>query len=251
VADLTAFTYQPGASILHRLDVRLKLALMAAASLASLRLDFAGIGLMALPLLAAAAGCCRSVRIRSSELRWMGLLLGFVFAARVLSADGTPAFSVLSLDITREGLREGALVGLRLALVFLAGTLLMATTRPAEVKAGVQWFLQPLPFVPAERVGTMLGLLVRFIPVIFEEVSRVSDAQRARAVENHRNPLRRAVKLGVPIMRGVFERSDRLALAMEARCYSERRSAPALRAAPRDWLLFGMSCGWLAVVLAV
>jgi energy-coupling factor transporter transmembrane protein EcfT len=251
VAELTAFVYQPGASILHRLDVRMKLALLAATSLASLQLDFAGIGLMALPLLAAAAVCRRGLRFQSSELRWIGLLLGFVFAARVLSTDGTPAFSVLSLDITREGLREGALTGLRLALVFLVGTLLMATTRPAEVKAGLQWFLKPLPFVPADRVGTMLGLLVRFIPVIFEEVSRVSDAQRARAVENRRNPLRRAVKLGVPIMRRVFERSDQLALAMEARCYSERRTAPALRAARRDWLLFGLSCGWLAVVLAV
>jgi energy-coupling factor transporter transmembrane protein EcfT len=251
VAELTAFAYLPGASILHRLDVRIKLAWVAAASLASLQLDFAGIGLMALPLLAAAAGCRRSVRIQSSELRWIGLLLAFVFAARALSTDGPPAFSVLSLDITREGLREGALIALRLALVFLVGTLLMATTRPAEVKAGVQWFLKPLPFVPAERVGTMLGLLVRFIPVIFEEVSRVSDAQRARAVENRRNPLRRAVKLGVPIMRRVFERSDQLALAMEARCYSERRTAPVLRAARRDWLLFGLSCGWLAVVLAV
>jgi energy-coupling factor transporter transmembrane protein EcfT len=169
----------------------------------------------------------------------------------MLATDGTPAFSILSLDITREGLREGALVGLRLALVFLVGTLLMATTRPAEIKTGVQWFLRPLPFVPAERVGTMLGLLVRFIPVIFEEVSRASDAQRARAVENRRNLLRRAVKLGVPIMIRVFERSDQLALAMAARCYSERRTQPALKTAHRDWVLFGLSCGWLAVLLAV
>lgn len=251
MAELTAFVYQPGASILHRLDVRMKLAWVAAASLVSLQLDFAGIGLMALPLLTAAAGCRRGLRIQAGELRWIGLLLAFVFTARMLSTGGTPAFSILTLDITREGLQEGALAGLRLALVFLIGTLLMATTRPADIKAGVQWLLRPLPFVPAERVGTMLGLLVRFIPVIFEEVSRVSDAQRARAVENRRNPLRRAVKLGVPIMSRVFERSDQLALAMEARCYSERRTAPALRAVRRDWLLFGLSCGWLAVALAV
>jgi energy-coupling factor transporter transmembrane protein EcfT len=251
VAELTAFVYRPGATILHRLDVRMKLALVAAASLASLRLDFAGIGLMALPLISAAAGCRRSLRIPAGELRWIGLLLAFVFGARVLSTDGTTVFSVLALDITLEGLREGSLACLRLALVFLAGALLMAATRPADIKAGVQWFLKPLPLVPAERVGTMLGLLVRFIPVIFEEVSRVSDAQRARAVENLRNPLRRAVKLGVPIMSRVFERSDQLALAMEARCYSERRTQPALRTTRRDWVLFGLGCGWLAVLLAV
>ncbi len=251
MAELTAFAYQPGVSILHRLDVRMKLALVAAASLISLRLDFPGIGLMALPLLSVAAGCRRSLRIQAGELRWIGLLLAFVFSARVLSTDGTTVLSVLALDITGEGLREGALVCLRLSLVFLVGTLLMATTRSTEIKTGVQWFLQPLPLVPAERVGTMLGLLVRFIPVIFEEVSRASDAQRARAVENRRNPLRRAVKLGIPIMSRVFERSDRLALAMEARCYSERRTQPSLRAALKDWVLFGLSCGWLVVLLAV
>jgi energy-coupling factor transporter transmembrane protein EcfT len=251
VAELTAFAYQPGVSILHRLDVRMKLTLVAAASLISLRLDFAGIGLMALPLLGAAFGWRRSLRVRAGELRWIGLLLAFVFAARVLTADGTPVFSVLSLDITREGLREGALVGLRLALVFLVGTLLMATTRPTEIKTGVQWFLRPLPLVPADRVGTMLGLLVRFIPVIFEEVARASDAQRARVVENRRNPIRRVVKLGVPIMSRICERSDQLALAMEARCYSERRTQPALRASRKDWVWFGLSCGWLAVLLAV
>jgi energy-coupling factor transporter transmembrane protein EcfT len=169
----------------------------------------------------------------------------------VLSADGPSVFSALSLDITREGLREGALAGLRLALVFLVGVLLMATTRPTEIKSGVQWFLRPLPLVPAERVGTMLGLLVRFIPVIFEEVARASDAQRARAVENRRNPLRRAVKLGVPIMSRIFERADRLTLAMEARCYSERRTQPELRASRKDWVWFGLGCGWLAVLLTV
>jgi energy-coupling factor transporter transmembrane protein EcfT len=87
--------------------------------------------------------------------------------------------------------------------------------------------------------------------VIFEEVSRVSDAQRARAVENRRNPLRRAVKLGAPIMIRVFERSDQLALAMEARCYSERRTQPALKAVLTDWVWFCLCCGWLAVSLAV
>jgi energy-coupling factor transporter transmembrane protein EcfT len=229
----------------------MKLALVAAASLIALRLDFAGIGLMAPAFLWVAAGCRQSLRIRAGELRWIGLLLAFVFAARVLSTGGATVWSAWALDVTREGLREGALTCLRLALIFAVGALFLGTTRPTEIRAGVQWFLRPLPFVPAERVGTMLGLLVRFIPVIFEEVARASDAQRARAVENRRNPIRRAAMLGVPIMRRVFERSDQLALAMEARCFCERRTEPELRAARRDWLLFGLSCGWLAVLLAV
>jgi energy-coupling factor transporter transmembrane protein EcfT len=97
----------------------------------------------------------------------------------------------------------------------------------------------------------MLGLLVRFLPVIFEELSRASDAQQARAVANRRNPLRRLVKLGVPTMCRIIERSDRLALAMEARCYSETRTPAELNAGLLDWTLLALSCGWLAALLAV
>jgi len=251
VAQLTSFSYQAGASILHRVDVRMKLALVAAASLAGLRLDFTALGLMGAALLILASGGRRGLRIRPGECRWIALLLALVFAARALSTEGTPVFSLLGWEISREGLQEGARVSLRLALAFLLGAVLVGTTRSTEIRAGVQWYLKPLPFAAAARVGTMLGLLVRFIPVVFEEVSRVSDAQRARAVENRRNPFRRAVKLGVPVMSRIFERSNRLALAMEARCYSESRTPPELRAGARDWAVFALGCGWLAAMLAV
>lgn len=251
MAELTLFVYRPGTSPVHRLDARMKLALVAAASLIGLRLDFPALGLMALALAAVAVGCRRSLRIRAGELRWIGLLLAFVCAARVLSAEGAPYFSLMGLDIAREGLREGALAGLRLGLVFLIGALLVGTTRSTEIKAGIQWFLKPLPFIPAARVGTMLGLLIRFLPVIFEEISRISDAQRARAVENRRNPLRRLVALGAATLRRVFTRSDRLALALEARCYSEARTPAVLKAGVKDWGVFALGCGWLAALLTL
>ena len=251
MAELTAFAYQAGTSVLHRVDVRMKLALVAAASLVGLRLDFTALGLMGAALLILASGGRHGLRIRPGECRWIALLLALVFAARALSVEGTPVFSLVGWEISREGLQEGARVCLRLALAFLLGAVLVGTTRSTEIRAGVQWFLKPLPFAAAARVGTMLGLLVRFIPVVFEEVSRISDAQRARAVENRRNPIRRAVKLGVPVMSRIFERSNRLALAMEARCYSESRTPPELKAGARDWAVLALGCGWLAVLLAV
>lgn len=250
MAELTTFAYRPGRSRLHRLDARMKLILVAVASGIGLRLDFAALGLLALPLLAAAIVCRRGLRIQAGELRWIGLLLAFVMVARGLSADGTTIVGFMGVEITREGLREGALVGLRLAVVFLIGSLLMATTRSTEIKAGVQWYLKPLPFIAAERVGTMLGLLVRFIPMIFEDVAATSDAQRARAVEYRRNPLHRIVKLGVAIMSRILKRSDQLVLAMEARCYSEHRTPPALKASLEDWGILALGCGWLAALWA-
>ena len=234
-----------------RLDVRLRLALLAGASLIGLRLGFAGIGLLALPLAALLTVLPAGARPRWREARWILLLLGFVFAARALSADGAPLVSLGPAAVTREGLREGALVSLRLALVFLLGAAFVATTPFTEIRAGVERILRPLPGVPAARIATMLALLVRFVPVVLEQAARTGEAQRARAVENRKNPLARTVRFAIPLMRRVFETADRLVLAMEARCYSEHRTGPELRAGARDWAVFLAGAGLIAAAGAL
>jgi energy-coupling factor transporter transmembrane protein EcfT len=251
VAELTGFHYRSGSSVLHRLDVRMKLALLAAFSAAGLHANGAGLLLLGLPLLAAAFLSRAVPSIHSREARWLGLLLALVFVSRAVSADGTALLSMGAVVVSREGLVDGLQVCLRLILVFLVGAMFVASTRPGDVKAGVQWFLKPLPFVPAERTATMLGLIVRFIPLIFEEVSRTTDALRARAVENRRNPVFRTVTLGIPLLRRIFEASDRLVLAMEARCYTELRTGRELKAGRMDWAALMVGCGWLAMLLVV
>lgn len=246
MAEVTHLRRGPGAWGLRRLDVRLKLALLAAASLVSLRLGFAGIGLLALPLAAVLLAVTAVSRPRFREVRWVFVLLGFVFAARVLSTDGPPIVAIGAAAISREGLREGALVSLRLALVFMSGAAFIATTRSAEIKAGVEWLCRPLPQVPAARVATMLSLVVRFMPVIVAQAAKTTDAQRARAVENRKNPVYRTVKFAIPLMRRIFETADGLALAMEARCYCEQRTDPEIRAGLRDWVVFAAGAAILA-----
>ena len=251
MAELTGFHYRPGSSVLHRLDVRMKLALLAVFSAACLHASSAGLLLLGLPLLAAALISRVVPSVPSRELRWLGLLLSLVFVARAVSTDGTAVLSMGTFVASREGVADGLKVCLRLILVFLMGSMFVASTRPGDVKAGVQWFLYPLPFVPAERTATMLGLIVRFIPLIFEEVSRTTDAQRARAVENRRNPVYRMVTFGIPLLRRIFETSDRLVLAMEARGYTESRTGPEIKAGRRDWAALAAGGGWLALILVV
>jgi energy-coupling factor transporter transmembrane protein EcfT len=100
----------------------------------------------------------------------------------------------------------------------------------------VQWFLKPFAFIPGKRIATMMGLTTRFIPVILNQANETAAAQRARCVENRKNPVYRLIRLGIPLIRRTFERADRLAIAMEARCYSENRTDPELCAARTDWI---------------
>jgi energy-coupling factor transporter transmembrane protein EcfT len=233
-----------------QLDVRLKLALLCAASLTSLTLQVPGLLVLLAPLAALTAACRASFDVRFRELRWIFCMLAFVFAARALFTEGTPVIGFGPAVLTCEGLREGAAACLRLALIFMLGGVFIALTPLSEIKAGVQWFLRPLPGVPAERVGTMLGLIVRFIPVIFESAARTSDAQRARLADHRRNPVRRLSAFGLPLIRRIVQTADCLAAAMEARCYTEVRTEPDLNARGPDWLAFGVALAALAAALA-
>ena len=233
------------------LDVRLKLVLMAGVSVAGLRLGFAGLSLLMASLVIFFSVFRPAARVQFSELRWVFFLLALVFIARVFSTDGTPLAAFGPVAVTREGLREGTLVCLRLVLVFIVGAAFIATTRSSEIKAGVQWFLKPVPWVPAERVATMLSLVARFMPVILEQAAKTSDAQRARAGENRRNPIRRLTAFGIPLMRRTFETADNLAVAMEARCYSETRTDPDLTTGRKDWVFFGTAVALILTAVAL
>jgi len=103
--------------------------------------------------------------------------------------------------------------------------------------------LMIIPFIPAKRIATMMSLIIRFMPVLLGQAKETADAQRARGVENRKNPLYRLKKLLIPLMRRTFTTADKLAVAMEARCYSENRTDPGLSCGIKDWIsLFSVIC---------
>ena len=96
-----------------------------------------------------------------------------------------------------------------------------------------------------------MSLIMRFIPVIFDQAKITVDAQRARGIENRKNPAYRLKKLALPLMRRTFERADKLANAMEARCYTENRTDPELSSRRRDWIALFLAIGLCLIVIAI
>ena len=249
MAELTAFSYHPGTSALHALDARVK-----TACLILVGLDVMSSGLPALGgITVACAACCLLVRLPVlkffKEIRYFGLFLLFVFASRAFSGTGDPAvIAVGAFRVSGGSLLEAIAISWRLLLVVLFGWVFVATTRFVEIKAAVEWGLRPVPFLPEKRIAVMLGLLVRFIPVIFQQIQETSDAQRARCVEYRINPVFRLVHLAVPIIRRTFERADGLVIAMESRCFSEERTPHRFLISFRDrivlWAVVGGSIGF-------
>ena len=243
MAALNVLGFYAGDSVLHKLDVRFKLLFLVVISLSSLKAFVPSLSLLTLVLMVFLMSAELSLKTALKDLRYVFWLLLFVFIARSLSVPGASVIEFKSVSVTREGLYEGTIVCWRLVIVIMTGLSFVSTTRSSEIKAAVEWMLKPFPWVPAKRIAIMLSLIVRFIPVIFEQAKKTAEAQRARGVENRKNPVYRLKMFGIPLMRRVFERADKLALAMEARCYSENRTDSLLSSGIRDWItLAGVVC---------
>ena len=249
MAELTAFSFCPGASFLHELDVRFKLVFLALISLASLKAALLALCVLTFVLICVIIDIRLPIKVVLKELRYFLILLLFVFIARALTTPGSPLIQFKAVSVTREGVHGGIIVCWRLLIIIMMGLSFVSTTRPSEIKAAVQWFLNPFPFIPAKRIATMMSLIIRFMPVILDQAKETADAQRARGVENRKNPLYRLKKLLIPLMRRTFVSADKLAVAMEARCYSENRTDPVLSCGIRDWIaLFAVICLCIIII---
>ena len=254
MAEPIAFYYRSGASGLHRFDPRFKTLCMVMVSLSVLKAGPEGLAVFSLGL----AGAIVIVRLPAyallHESRFFLFFLLFILAARALFTPGTPIVQYRSLTVTQEGVIQGVFFCWRLILIVVCGMVYAASTRPKEITAAVERLLAPLPFVPQKRMAIMMGLLVRFIPMILGQVRETDDAQRARGVENRKNPVYRLKHFALPVLRRLVLNAEQLATAMEARCYSEERTPLALAAGWRDWLgliaVLGL-CGLLVALSVV
>jgi energy-coupling factor transporter transmembrane protein EcfT len=248
VAELTSFSYIAGNSLLHRLDARFKITFVILISLVGLNAYLWGLGLLTLLLL----GILLRIRLflfsRLKEIRYFLILLLLIFVARVLATDGIPLVDLDYITVSTQGIYNGIVVCWRLTLVVMLGLAFISTTSPATIKAAVQWFLKPVPFIPEKKVAVMMGLILRFVPVIFNQAGTTAAALKARAVENRKNPVYRLTKFGFPLMRRIFERADDLVTALEARAFTEHRTDPELAASKRDWIAL-MVVGCLSITM--
>lgn len=155
----------------------------------------------------------------------------FIFTA-VVNLFMTPGEAVWSipifkftLNITSEGIIQGAKMLYRLFFLITGTSLLTLTTSPLQLTDGIETLLHPLSKikVPSHEIAMMMTIAIRFIPTLAEETDKIMKAQTARGADfESGNIIRRAkamVPLLIPLFVSAFRRADELATAMEARCY--------------------------------
>ena len=226
MAHLTPFTYRQGKSILHRLDVRCKFFIICLVSMSMLSAHLPACFFYFLMLLFFFKKAGLNIFATLSGIKYFILLLFLVFTARAFTVEGDIILSFYDISITKQGVGEGFIVAFKFLLVMLTGLLFSSTTQPSLVKAAVQWFLSPVPFVPEKRVAVMISLSLGFMPIIARQAKEISDAQKARCADLQKNPVKKIIRLVLPLLKKTFLSADSLVLAMESRCYNDDRTDP-------------------------
>jgi biotin transport system permease protein len=161
--------YVSGTSPLHRARAGAKLSLMLVAGAASVLVDRPWQAAVAVLVVLGGYVVARlSLRTAVRQVRPLLWIVGFVTVFHVVVSGWE---------------RAAVFVGVILSLVLLAA-LVTLTTRTTDMVDAVVYGLRPLRRVGAhpERVGLLLALGIRSVPVVVGLAEEVRDAQRARGL---------------------------------------------------------------------
>ena len=165
---MTLALYVPRGGVVHRLPAGVKLLCLAVLAVA----------LFALPTLPAAGAALAGVLV----VGLVGARLPVAVLARQAQAVRWWLVALLVVHALTTDWLTGVHVALRLLTLVLAAAVVTATTRVSEMVAVVERLCAPLRLVgvrPA-RVGLVVAMALRFIPVLVERADRIRAAQAAR-----------------------------------------------------------------------
>lgn len=227
--------YTPGTTLAHRLDPRSKLCFQIGFAVAAFGGTTLGwlAGVYALAAGALVAGRLDPRRVaRSYRVVLAVLALAPVIAGVAL---GPPWFRV---EPALRSLRAVA----RVPPVLAVSAVYVHTTPVRATRAAIE---RLVPGRAGQLLGVGVALVVRFFPLVVADLRAIRTAMQARGGAN-RSVTDRARRLAVQGLDRTLARSDRLAVALRARCFAWNPTLPELRFSRWDYPVLGLS-----VVLAL
>ncbi|RQG86963.1 energy-coupling factor transporter transmembrane protein EcfT [Natrarchaeobius halalkaliphilus] len=210
-------TYKPDQTIAHRLDPRSKLAV---------QLGFAATALAHTShraLLALSLVCAFVLFVARVPL--FETLYAYRFALVVLAT--APLIAAVTLGPPWFDASDGlasARASYRVLLILLVSTAYVRSTPVRHSRAAIQ---RTVPGKPGQVLGIGVALVFRFLPVLQGDLRTIRDAMAAR-LGTERNALERLTTIGLLGLTRMFERADRLSLALRARCFAWNPTLPML-----------------------
>lgn len=228
-------TYSPGDSPIHRLDPRSKLCFQFGVAIAA----FVSPSVPRIAVLAAVG----ALAVRTAGLPVLRALWSYRVVLVVLAiAPLIAGFTLGPPWIRVDRAVESALSTARVVPILLVSAAYIYATPVRETRAAIQ---RTIPGRAGQLIGTGVALTIRYVPVLREDVREVRDALAARGGD--RLPAHERAGRIVPLsIRRALDRSDQLAVALEARCFAWNPTLPPLAFSRIDYLVV-LAGGVLAV----
>lgn len=241
--------YYPVDSIVHRIDPRVKIVLVALYSIAIFLIgNFTGFIAVALLLGLLVLLSRLPIGLVLRGIRPLIVILAFTLLVQLFTGGG-PWESIGALKVSMPGFKTGVFLDLRVVLLIVGASLLTLTTTPVELTDALENLLSPLKWVgvSSHELAMMMMIAIRFIPILSIEADKIIRAQMARGARfDSKNPLIRArsfMPILIPLFVSVFRRADDLAEVMEARAYrggEGRTRMRELKTQSGDWFAFAV-----------
>lgn len=225
--DITLGRYVHGVSLLHQLDPRIKI-LSTLVFIGAVVGSKSGFALFVSFLLLCLLGTKSAIPLRLllSNLRPLILIFILTLGFNSFLTPGTVVYTLPSNlgDFTWEGIVRGLFFSARFSTIVLISSLLTLTTSPLTLADGLESLLRPFRCLglPLQEFAMTSTIALRFVPILIDETNRLYRAQTARGADFGGGPIRRIKSLYpliFPLFISAFGRADRLAIAMETRCY--------------------------------
>lgn len=231
--------YEPGGTIAHRLDPRSKLVVQVAFAIAGFaHTTPRGLAVLTVLGLAILAVARLSVLGVLWDLRYVLVLVAAPVVVEGLTL-GPPWVSV-------GAVRAPALASYRVCLILLVSAAYVRTTPVRDSEAAIRW---AIPGKVGRLASTGVALVFRFLPVLQADLAAIRRAMATR-LGTERPVTDRVRILTIGGLERAFERADRLALAMNARCFAWNPTLPELRFARLDLPALALAAalfGWAVV----
>ena len=218
LSNVSLGQYVPTGSIIHKLDPRAKLfSLLLIVSAIFPAKNFFQVSLWALLLIFVVHISKISWGIIIKAAKPILFLVAFTFIFNLIAAYFTGDFF--------EALYRAFFTSIRLIILMMFAIMLPLTTAPLELADGLETMLRPLQKIgfPAHECSMMIGMALRFIPLLMQETEKIIKAQLSRGAKLDQGNLFQRIMAFFPVLIPlfiiIFRRADEIATAMEARGY--------------------------------
>ncbi len=193
---------------------------------------------------------------------WIAVLISLVYVTkiswRIILRVARPVFFLIAFtclfNIFYGELYRALFTSLRLFVLMIFAIMLPLTTAPLELSDGLDTLLRPLSAIgfPAHESSMMIGMALRFIPLLMQETDKIIRAQISRGARLDQGNLFQRVKAFFPVLIPlfiiIFRRADEIATAMEARGYDGGNGRT--RRKPLIWKFTDTLAILIAIILA-